>query len=32
MIIPDGYPDRSICIIGLGYVGLSSQPPWRHAS
>jgi nucleotide sugar dehydrogenase len=23
MIIPDGYPDRSVCIIGLGYVGLT---------
>jgi UDP-N-acetyl-D-mannosaminuronic acid dehydrogenase len=23
MIIPDGYPDRNVCIIGLGYVGLT---------
>src|SRR5262249_18629900 len=23
MIIPDAYPDRNVCIIGLGYVGLT---------
>lgn len=23
MIIPDGYPDRNVCVIGLGYVGLT---------
>ncbi len=23
MIIPEGYPDRNVCIIGLGYVGLT---------
>jgi UDP-N-acetyl-D-mannosaminuronic acid dehydrogenase len=23
MIIPDQYPDRSVCVIGLGYVGLT---------
>jgi UDP-N-acetyl-D-mannosaminuronic acid dehydrogenase len=23
MIIPEGYPDRNVCVIGLGYVGLT---------
>ena len=23
MIIPEGYPDRNVCIVGLGYVGLT---------
>jgi nucleotide sugar dehydrogenase len=23
MIVPEGYPDRNVCIVGLGYVGLT---------
>ena len=31
MIIPDQYPDRSVCVIGLGYVGLTLAATMNHA-